>query len=105
MTQLLSPVTPGEILLEEFMNPPGISQNRIARDIGVPVSRISGIVKGERAITADTALRLSAYFATSPDMWMTLQSEFDLRQAKAAKGLEIKSRVRAYRQKPAEAAA
>ena len=105
MTQLLSPVTPGEILLEEFMNPLGISQNRIARDIGVPVSRISGIVKGERAITADTALRLSAYFATSPDMWMTLQSEFDLRMAKAAKGPEIKARVRAYRQKPAEAAA
>jgi antitoxin HigA-1 len=97
MPQMLSPITPGEILLEEFMIPLGISQNQIARDIDVPVSRISGIVKGERAITADTALRLAEYFKTSPDMWMTLQSEYDLRLANAVKGLEIKARVRAFR--------
>lgn len=98
MTHSLAPITPGEILLEEFMNPLGISQNQIARDIDVPVSRISGIVKGDRAITADTALRLAEYFKTSPDMWMTLQFEYDLRLAKAAKGADIKTRVRAFKQ-------
>lgn len=94
MTQTLSPITPGEILLEEFLIPLKISQNQLARDIDVPVSRISGIVKGERAITADTALRLAAFFRTSPDMWMTLQSEYDLRLARAASGAEINKRVR-----------
>jgi antitoxin HigA-1 len=97
MTQVLSSITPGEILLEEFMIPLGISQNQIARDIDVPVSRVSEIVKGERAITADTALRLAQYFKTSPDMWMTLQFEYDLRRTKAERGEEIKSRVRAFK--------
>jgi antitoxin HigA-1 len=104
MTQALSPIPPGEILLEEFLIPLAISQNQIARDIDVPVSRISGIVKGERAITADTALRLAAYFGTSPDMWMTLQSEYDLRIAKASKGQEIKARVRVFKGETAKAA-
>jgi antitoxin HigA-1 len=104
MTQTLSPIPPGEILLEEFLNPLGISQNQIARDIDVPVSRISGIVKGERAITADTALRLAAYFGTSPEMWMTVQSEYDLRITKASKGKEIKARVRVFRGETAKAA-
>lgn len=104
MAEVLSPIPPGEILLEEFLNPLGISQNQIARDIDVQVSRISGTVKGERAITADTALRLAAYFGTSPDMWMTLQSEYDLRVAKAAKGQEIKSRVRVFKSEAAKAA-
>jgi antitoxin HigA-1 len=76
------------------MTPLGISQNQIARDIDVPVSRISGIVKGERA---DSALRLAEYFKTSPDMWMTLQSEYDLRLTRAARGQEIKTRVRAFK--------
>jgi antitoxin HigA-1 len=97
MPQMLAPIPPGEILLEEFMTPLGISQNQIARDIDVPVSRISGIVKGKRAITADTALRLAEYFKTSPDIWMTLQSEYDLRLARAVKGQEIKARVRAFK--------
>jgi antitoxin HigA-1 len=96
MTQTLSPITPGEILLEEFLAPLKISQNQLARDIDVPVSRISGIVKGERAITADTALRLAAFFKTSPDMWMTLQTEYDLRLARAERGAEINHRVRAW---------
>ncbi len=94
MTKLLPLITPGEILLEEFLVPLGISQNQLARDIDVPVSRISGIVKGERSITGDTALRLAAYFSTSADMWMTLQSEYDLREARRANGDVIKSRVR-----------
>ncbi|MGL4488334.1 MAG: HigA family addiction module antitoxin [Rhizobiaceae bacterium] len=94
MTKLLPLITPGEILLEEFLVPLGISQNQLARDIDVPVSRISGIVKGERSITGDTALRLSAYFSTSADMWMSLQSEYDLRKAKRQSGDLIKQRVR-----------
>ena len=63
--KLLDPIPPGEILLEEFMRPLGVSINRLARDIGVPPNRISGIVNGKRSITADTALRLGKYFGTS----------------------------------------
>lgn len=88
------PISPGEILLEEFMKPLGITQNRLARDIDVLVSRIAGVVKGDRAITADTALRLAQFFATSPEMWMALQSDYDLRIARLASGREIESRVR-----------
>ena len=88
------PITPGEILLEEFLIPLKISQNQLARDIDAPVSRVSGIVKGERSITADTALHLTVFFKTSPDMWLTLQSEYDLRIARAVSGAEIKKRVR-----------
>jgi len=68
MTTALEPIPPGEILLEEFLLPLGISQNQLARDIDVPVSRVAGIVGGKRAITADTALRLGAYFGTSAEM-------------------------------------
>jgi addiction module HigA family antidote len=90
----LAAVPPGEILLEEFMKPLGVSQNRLARDIDAPVSRIAGIVKGGRAITADTALRLAQFFGTSPEMWLTLQSDYDLRLARQAAGREIEKRVR-----------
>lgn len=91
---LLAPIPPGEILLEEFMRPLGVSQNRLARDIDAPVSRIAGIVKGERAITADTALRLARFFGTSAEMWLSLQADYDLRVARRAKGGEIEKRVR-----------
>lgn len=90
----LSPIPPGEILLEEFMKPLGVSQNRLARDIDTPVSRIAGIVRGERAITADTALRLAQFFNTSPEFWLNLQSDYDLRVARGAHGEEIVRRVR-----------
>jgi addiction module HigA family antidote len=90
----LAPIPPGEILLEEFMKPLGVSQNRLARDIDAPVSRIAGIVKGERAITADTALRLARFFGTSAEMWLSLQADYDLRVARRAKGGEIDKRVR-----------
>ncbi|MBL8037182.1 MAG: HigA family addiction module antidote protein, partial [Nitrospira sp.] len=80
--RLLEPIHPGEILLEEFMKPMGISINRLARDIRVSPGRISAIVNGKRAITADTALRLSKYLKTSSDLWIGLQGEFDLRMAK-----------------------
>ncbi len=91
---VLEPIPPGEILLEEFMKPLGVSQNRLARDIDAPVSRISGIVKGERAITADTALRLARFFGTSAEMWLGLQADYDLRVARRASGHNIDKRVR-----------
>ncbi len=72
------PTHPGEILLEEFLKPMGVSQYRIATAIGVPPRRINEIVHGKRAITADTALRLSRYFGTSEPFWMNLQAHYDL---------------------------
>lgn len=95
MDKALDPIPPGEILLEEFMAPLAISQNRLASDIDVPVSRIAGIVKGTRAITADTALRLGEYFGTSPEMWMNLQASYEMRLAKQTYWPEAKMRIRA----------
>jgi addiction module HigA family antidote len=74
----LPPIHPGEILLEEFLEPLGISQYRVAKDISVPPRRINEIVHGTRAITADTALRLARYFGTSERFWMNLQTRYDL---------------------------
>jgi addiction module HigA family antidote len=76
--QLLSPIHPGEILLEEFLEPMEISQYRLAKDIGVPPHRINEIVHGKRAISADTALRLSRYFGLSERFWLNLQTRYDL---------------------------
>ena len=76
--ELLPPIHPGEILLEEFLQPLEISQYRLAKDIGVPVRRINEIVLGKRRITADTALRLSRYFGLSERFWINLQSRYDL---------------------------
>ena len=87
-------IHPGEILVEEFMKPLEISQNRLARDLDVPVSRVAGIVKGERSITADTALRLGRFFATSAELWLGLQSEYDLRVARRASGKAIIANVK-----------
>ena len=77
-TTKLAPVHPGEILLEEFLEPMGVSQYRLAKDITVPPRRINEIVHGKRAVTADTALRLSRYFGTSDRFWLNLQASFDL---------------------------
>jgi antitoxin HigA-1 len=77
-TRKLDPVHPGEVLLEEFLNPIGISQYRLAKDISVPPRRINEIVHGTRAVTADTALRLARYFATTERFWLNLQSQYDL---------------------------
>lgn len=74
----MDPVHPGEVLLEEFLQPAGLSQNRLALDIGVPARRINEIVLGKRAVTANTALRLSRYFDTTPQFWMGLQADYDL---------------------------
>ena len=73
-------ITPGEILLEEFLKPLKISAYRLAKDTGMPATRVSQILKGKRRITADTALRLSRYFGNSADFWMGIQDEFDLRE-------------------------
>jgi addiction module HigA family antidote len=74
----LAPVHPGEILLEEFMKPLGLSQTRLGRNLGVSPRRINEIVHGKRSITADTALRLSRYFGTSAEFWLGLQADYDL---------------------------
>lgn len=93
MAKKLKPIHPGEILREEFLLPMGISINRLARDIMVPPGRISEIVNGRRGITADTALRLVRYFSVSPETWMGLQTEYDLRMAAQTTGKEIEKRV------------
>jgi addiction module HigA family antidote len=77
--KLLDPITPGEILREDFMEPLGISINQLSRDLAVPPNRISEIVNGKRAITADTALRLQRYFGVEAQFWPNLQSEYYLR--------------------------
>ena len=82
MTKLLNEIHPGEILLEDFMKPMGITARQLAADIDVSPSRISEIVHGSRPITADTALRLGIFFTMDPRFWMNLQSEYDMRMAK-----------------------
>jgi len=78
MTNKLSPIHPGEVLLEEFIKPMNLSQNRLAIDIGVDARRINEIVLGKRSITADTALRLARFFGNSPQFWLGLQTQYDL---------------------------
>jgi len=80
LEELLPLVTPGEILAEEFLIPLGISEYRVAKEIGVPPRRINEIVHGLRAITPDTALRLSRYFGTTPHFWINLQTDYELRK-------------------------
>lgn len=94
MAKKLDPITPGEILLEEFINPFGVSQNKLARDLDVPIGRISEIIHGKRSITTDTALRLSVYFRTTPEFWINLQKRFDLKLAKQILLPEIERGVR-----------
>jgi len=91
---VLEPIAPGEILLEEFMKPLGLSQSRLARDLDIPQSRLSAIIAGKRGITADTALRLAQCFGTTPQFWLNLQAEYDLRRAEREAGEEIRARVR-----------
>ncbi len=94
-SKLLSNITPGEILDEEFLKPKGITQYRLAKDTGVSPRRINEIVNGQRAITADTALRLGRYFAMSPEFWLNLQSHYDLEQGqeRLAKRLDREVKV------------
>jgi addiction module HigA family antidote len=92
----LDPIPPGEILLEEFMKPLSVSQNRLARDIDVNPARINDIVHGRSAITASIALRLAKYFGTTPELWMNLQSGYELRLARASDWLRAEQRVRTH---------
>ncbi|MCX6383429.1 MAG: HigA family addiction module antitoxin [Actinobacteria bacterium] len=82
-------IKPGEILLEEFLKPLKISAYRLSKDTGMPATRVSQILKGNRRITADTALRLSKYFGNSADFWMGIQDEFDLREEIQRIGTEL----------------
>ena len=84
MTKALAPVTPGELLLEEFLLPMGISRYRLAKEIGVPAQRIGEIVAGRRSVTADTDLRLCRFFGLSDGWWLRLQADYDTELAKAA---------------------
>jgi len=89
MDDMLSPIHPGEILFEDFMKPLGLSQYRLAQDIGIASIRISQIVKGRRAITVDTAMRLARYFGTSAAVWLRLQIRYDLEVAEK----ELRARI------------
>ncbi len=90
----IPPVHPGEILEEEFLKPLGISQNRLGQDLGVSPRRVNEIIHGKRAITADTALRLSRYFGNSASFWLGLQMDFDLDVANDALAARINKEVR-----------
>lgn len=93
----LTPVPPGETLLEDFLKPLNLSVSRLALELRVPVTRMSEIVHGRRSITADTALRLARYFGTSPQFWINLQTNYDLEVARDAAGSEIESQVKPRR--------
>jgi len=92
--KLLANIKPGEILAEDFLKPMGLSQYRVAKDIGVPARRINEIVKGERAISADTALRLGRYFKMSAQFWLNLQSHYDLETERERIGRRIEREVK-----------
>jgi antitoxin HigA-1 len=92
----LKPVHPGEVLMEEFLKPMNLSQNRLALDIGVPPRRINEIVLGKRAITADTALRLGRYFRMSPQFWLGLQMDYDLDVTQDALAKRLDREVKLY---------
>jgi addiction module HigA family antidote len=92
--KLLSPIHPGEILRADFMEPLGLSMNRLALDLRVPVTRIAEIVRERRSITPDTALRLARYFNTSPGFWLNLQSAYDLEVAQDRLSRTIEREVR-----------
>ena len=96
MRKKLHPVHPGEVLLEEFLKPMGLSQNRLALNIGVPARRINEIVLGKRGITANTALRLAKFFGMSAQFWTGLQSQYDLDVAEEELGGRLDREVRAY---------
>jgi addiction module HigA family antidote len=92
--ELLPPIPPGEILLEDFMKPFKLSINKLAREIDVPPGRISEIIHARRAVTADTALRLGRYFDVSPEIWLDLQADYELRLAKRKLGTLLEERIK-----------
>ncbi|MBU0706279.1 HigA family addiction module antidote protein [Patescibacteria group bacterium] len=96
MTKKIKPVHPGEILIEEFLRPYGISQYRLAKDISVPPRRINEIVLGKRSISADSALRLARYFGTSAQLWLNLQINYDLELQKDLLKDRLEKEVRRF---------
>jgi addiction module HigA family antidote len=98
MDKILSPIHPGEILLEDFMKPLGLTQYRLAQDIGVSAIRISQIVHGQRAISVDTAMRLARYFGTSAAVWLRLQVRYDLEVAQGSLSERINREVKVLHQ-------
>ena len=100
MDEMLSPIHPGEVLLEDFMKPLKLSQYRLAQDIGVSPIRISQIIRGQRSITVDTAMRLARYFGTSAAVWLRLQVRYDLESAESELGERINREVKVF-QRPA----
>lgn len=96
MPRLLPPVHPGEILAEDFLGPLGLTQYRLAKDTSVPARRINEIVKGERAISADTALRFAKYFGTSELFWLNLQARYDLEVQKDRLGKRLETEVHVF---------
>ena len=101
MAKKLAPIHPGEILLEEFLEPMEITQYRLAKDISVPPRRINEIVHGKRAITADTALRLARFFGTSERFWLNLQIRFDLEVEKDRLSGKLEQQVHVFERKTA----
>ncbi len=102
----MTPIHPGEHLKEDFMEPLGLGANRLAKAIGVPANRISEIVAGRRSLSPETALRLSAYFGTTAELWMNLQARYDLRRAQAEarrKGSNLGKDLRRIAARPAYA--
>lgn len=100
MARFLAPVHPGEILAEEFLRPLGLTQYRLAKDTSVPARRINEIVKGERAISADTALRFARYFGTSDLFWLNLQARYDLDVQKDRLGSRLDAEVHVFQRPP-----
>ena len=98
MRKKLDPIPPGEFLWKEFMEPLGLSQNKLARNIDVPVTRISDIIHGRRGITADSALRLSVYFGTTAEFWLNLQAKYDLGSVENQKAARIAREVLTLRE-------
>lgn len=96
MAKKLSPITPGDVLIEEFLRPMGISQNQLAKDINVPANRISQLVHGKREISADTALRLGRYFGIEPEFWLNLQVRYNMKIVKSKVGKKIEQEVKVH---------
>ncbi len=96
MAKKLSPITPGDVLLEEFLKPMEITQNQLANDINVPANRISQIIHGKREITADTALRLGKYFGIEPEFWINLQMRYNMKIAKRKLEKKIEKEVKVH---------
>lgn len=97
MKEKLDPIPPGEILLEEFMKPHGLTQNKLARNLDIPPARVNDIVHTRRGITSDTAIRLAVYFGTSPEFWLNLQTAYDLKITERKRGDRLRARIHPLR--------